>query len=66
MIVRVSHGPDGVITRREVLSYREHDGHQGVVAIEKLQKQYPESGWNPEYGPWARDAQGQLYTFVAK
>lgn len=64
MIVRVLRKADGGVTRT-VVSYGQHDGHQAITEIERLQQAYPEHGHDPEQGYGARDAAGLKYTFEA-
>jgi hypothetical protein len=62
MIVRVLRRPDGTVNRT-VLDHRAHDGQQAITEIKKLIEAYPEHGYAPEEGYWARDAAGNKYTF---
>jgi hypothetical protein len=64
MIIRIGHKPNG--GTRTLVSYKKHDGQQAIAEIEKLLKDYPESGWSDVEGPWARDAEGRKYTFATR
>jgi hypothetical protein len=63
VIVRVLRKSDGGMNRKVMGPERYGDGQQVQAALEKLLREYPEHGWNEKDGPWARDADGQLYTF---
>jgi hypothetical protein len=63
-ITRVFHKPDGGQTRTTVERHpHAGDGAQAKELLEKHVGNYPESGYDPEEGYWAKDTEGRRYTF---